>query len=93
MIALNEAHVRRLAREYMAYYRADRTHDGLGKDTPRQEVGMTSRGALYRRVARNSVVWSLAPREEPCYVMDLENREANKLLTKEYRAAYPLPKV
>jgi transposase InsO family protein len=34
MIALDEAHVRRLAREYMAYYHADRTHDGLGKDTP-----------------------------------------------------------
>src|ERR1700690_516546 len=34
VIALNEAHIRRLAREYMAYYHADRTHDGLGKDTP-----------------------------------------------------------
>ena len=34
VIALDEAHVRRLAREYMAYYHADRTHDGLGMDTP-----------------------------------------------------------
>ena len=34
VIAINEAHVRRLAREYMAYYHADRTHDGLGKDAP-----------------------------------------------------------
>jgi putative transposase len=34
VIALDEAHVRRLAREYIAYYNADRTHDGLGKDTP-----------------------------------------------------------
>ncbi|MGA2185380.1 MAG: integrase core domain-containing protein [Bryobacteraceae bacterium] len=34
VIALDESHVRRLAREYMAYYHADRTHDGLGKDTP-----------------------------------------------------------
>ena len=34
VIALDEAHLRRLAREYMAYYHADRTHDGLGKDTP-----------------------------------------------------------
>jgi putative transposase len=34
VIALNEAHVRRLAREYMAYDHAHRTHDGLGKDTP-----------------------------------------------------------
>jgi transposase InsO family protein len=34
VIALDEAHTWRLAREYMAYYNADRTHDGLGKDTP-----------------------------------------------------------
>jgi transposase InsO family protein len=34
VIAINEAHVRRIAREYMAYYNADRTHNGLGKDTP-----------------------------------------------------------
>lgn len=34
VIALNEAHVRRIAREYMAYYHGDRTHDGLGKDAP-----------------------------------------------------------
>ena len=34
VIALDEAHVRRLAREYVAYFHPDRTHDGLGKDTP-----------------------------------------------------------
>lgn len=34
VIALDEAHVRRLAREYVAYYHANRTHDGLCKDTP-----------------------------------------------------------
>jgi transposase InsO family protein len=34
VIAINEAHVRRIAREYMAYYHADHTHDGLEKDTP-----------------------------------------------------------
>jgi transposase InsO family protein len=34
VIALDEAHVRRLAREYMGYYHTDRTHDGLGKDAP-----------------------------------------------------------
>ena len=33
-IALDEAHVRRLAREYLVYHHVDRTHDGLGKDTP-----------------------------------------------------------
>ena len=34
VIVLNEAHLRRLARDYLAYYHADRTHDGLDKDTP-----------------------------------------------------------
>jgi len=34
VIAFNEAHLRRLVREYINYYHEDRTHDGLGKDTP-----------------------------------------------------------
>jgi len=34
VIVLNEAHLRRLARDYLRYYHADRTHDGLDKDTP-----------------------------------------------------------
>lgn len=34
VIALDEAYVRRLAHQFMTYYHADRTHDGLGKDTP-----------------------------------------------------------
>ena len=34
VIALNEMHVRRLAREFIAYYHLDRTHDSLGKETP-----------------------------------------------------------
>jgi putative transposase len=34
VIALNEAHVRRLGREFIAYYHEDRSHLGLDKDTP-----------------------------------------------------------
>ena len=34
VIAMDDTHVRCLAREYMTFYHADRTHDGLGKDTP-----------------------------------------------------------
>ena len=34
VIAINEAHVRRLGREFVAYYHEDRTHLGLEKDTP-----------------------------------------------------------
>ena len=34
VIPLNDQHLRRLGREYIAYYHADRTHIGLGKTTP-----------------------------------------------------------
>lgn len=36
VIVLNEAHLRRLLRDYINYYHEDRTHDGLDKDTPDQ---------------------------------------------------------
>jgi transposase InsO family protein len=60
VIAINEAHVRRIAREYMAYYHADRTHDGLGKDAPNgreiearpagvELVGLPRVGGLHHR--------------------------------------------
>ena len=34
MIILGEHHLRRLLREYVAYYHHDRTHYSLDKDTP-----------------------------------------------------------
>ena len=34
LIVLNEVHLRRLIRDYIAYYHADRIHDSLEKDTP-----------------------------------------------------------
>jgi len=34
VIALNEQHLWRLVRDYVAYYHEDRTHDSLAKDTP-----------------------------------------------------------
>ena len=34
IIAVNERHLRRLLSEYIRYYQEDRTHLGLGKDTP-----------------------------------------------------------
>ena len=34
VIVFNEAHLRRLVRDYIRYYHEDRTHDGLGKDAP-----------------------------------------------------------
>jgi len=34
VIVLNQRHLRRLLKEYVRYYHEDRTHLGLGKDTP-----------------------------------------------------------
>ena len=34
VIPLHERHLRRLLAEYIRYYHDDRTHLGLGKDTP-----------------------------------------------------------
>jgi putative transposase len=34
VIVLNEAHLRRLIRDYISYYHEDRTHDSLEKDPP-----------------------------------------------------------
>jgi putative transposase len=61
VIVLNEAHLRRLAREYIRYYHEDRTHEGLGKDTPEKRpvegreasdcrvVGVPRLGGLHHR--------------------------------------------
>ena len=38
VIPLNEYHLRRLGRAYVAYYHADRTHIALNKSTPAQRV-------------------------------------------------------
>lgn len=34
VIVLNERHLKRLLKEYVAYYHDDRTHLGLSKETP-----------------------------------------------------------
>jgi transposase InsO family protein len=38
VIVLNERHLRRLLKDYVGYYHEDRTHLGLGKDTPGDRV-------------------------------------------------------
>jgi transposase InsO family protein len=38
VIALDEQHLRRLIREYVAYHEADRIHDSLEKDTPNRRA-------------------------------------------------------
>jgi hypothetical protein len=42
VIPLNERHLRRLGREYLAYYHEDRTHVGLDKTTPCQAANRTT---------------------------------------------------
>jgi len=52
VIILGEAHLRRLVREYINYYHEDRTHNGLGKDTP-------DRRLVERRKCRTTELISL----------------------------------
>jgi len=42
IIALNERHLRRLLSEYVSYYHDDRTHLGLGKQTPGRRIRSTT---------------------------------------------------
>jgi transposase InsO family protein len=63
VIVLGDCHLRRLLAEYMEYYHDDRTHLGLGKDTPLRRpvelqseltsnvVGLPRVGGLHRRYA------------------------------------------
>ena len=66
VIAINEAHVRRLSREFIAYYHEDRTHLGLDKDTPAQRaVDVKPAGAELESLARvgglhHRYVWKTA---------------------------------
>lgn len=39
VVVMNERHLRRLLREYFAYYHEDRTHLGLDKETPSERRG------------------------------------------------------
>jgi transposase InsO family protein len=42
VIVLNQRHLRRLLKEYIRYYHEDRTHLGLGKDTPSGRVAASA---------------------------------------------------
>ena len=53
VIPLNEAHLRRLGREYLAYYHQDRTHIGLNKNTP-AERAVENRSPLQSQIVSTS---------------------------------------
>ena len=65
VIVLNQRHLRRLLKEYVRYYHEDRTHLGLGKDTPDGRVAASVPPARARSSrCRDSVdsitaTWSL----------------------------------
>jgi putative transposase len=46
IIAVNERHLKRLLSEYLCYYHKDRTHLGLGKQTPAGRVQSRNRGVV-----------------------------------------------
>ena len=46
VIALNEAHLKRLLSDYVDYYHEDRTHLGLGKNTPNSRLRSAGRGRV-----------------------------------------------
>ena len=46
IIALNERHPRRLLSEYVSYYHGDRTHLGLGKETPNRRIRSAATGRV-----------------------------------------------
>ena len=47
IIAVNEQHLRRLLSEYIRYYHNDRTHLGLGKETPGGRIRSVTRGRVF----------------------------------------------
>ena len=46
IIVLNECHLKRLLSDYVCYYHDDRTHLGLGKQTPAGRMRSLNRGAV-----------------------------------------------
>jgi len=46
VIPLNERHLKRLVSDYVSYYHDDRTHFGLGKQTPGSRVHSVGRGPV-----------------------------------------------
>lgn len=53
IIPLNEYHLRRLGRDYLAYYHQDRTHIGLNKHTP-TERAVETRSHFQTRITSTS---------------------------------------
>ena len=46
VIVINESHLKRLLSSYIDYYHQDRTHCGLGKQTPESRTHSAGRGKV-----------------------------------------------
>ena len=46
IIVMNERHLKRLLSDYVRYYHEDRTHLGLGKETPSRRPRSAARGRV-----------------------------------------------
>ena len=51
VIVLNRRHLRRLLNEYVRYYHEDRTHFGLGKDTPGGRVAASPHSSGHKVIS------------------------------------------
>jgi hypothetical protein len=49
VIVLNDKHLKRLLSDYVCYYHEDRTHLGIGKETPRGRIRSEHRGRVIAR--------------------------------------------
>jgi putative transposase len=55
VIALDEAHLRRLLSDYVRYYHEDRTHLGLKKETPTGRIRSLASGRITARARLGSL--------------------------------------
>ena len=65
VIVLNQRHLRRLLKEYVRYYHEDRTHLGLGKDTPEVDCGVDSAEREQDRLL-TATRWTASPLHGRC---------------------------
>ena len=61
VIVLNRKHLRRLLNEYVRYYHEDRTHLGLGKDTPGSRVAASAPLAGPQSYLLAATRWAASP--------------------------------
>ena len=77
VIVVNERHMRRLLRDYIRYYHEDRTHLGLGKDTPCGRAATSTVAAATR--------WTAPPLRGRCLSLSPRRITLTAQLAEEFR--------